>query len=238
MPGPRSSTVSVMRSPFGAGFDHDLGRRAIDLARFRTGIFDGVVDQIGQCLTYQLAIAPHRRRQWRLDLERESVLLGERLVQLTDVARNFGGVEFSHVIARVAGLGACNHQQGVKGPNEFIGLGNGQFQRRAVIAIASGGAQGLLTAVAQAGERCLQIVRDIVGDFLQPAHQRLDAFQHGVDVFSEPVEFVAGAGDRQATGQIAGHDGVRCVGHGIDPLEHAAADEKSSGHSEHHYQRE
>jgi hypothetical protein len=39
-------------------------------------------------------------------------------------------------------------------------------------------------------------VGDVVGDFFQPHHQRLDPLQHGVEVFRQPIELVAGAPDR------------------------------------------
>ena len=79
---------------------------------------------------------------------------------------------------------------------------------------------------------------DIVGNFLQPAHQRLDALEHGVDVVGEAVELVAGAGDRQPAGQIAGHDGLRRAGHGVDAAEHAPADEEAAGKTEHDDERQ
>ena len=78
-----------------------------------------------------------------------------------------------------------------------------RFQRRAVLRFVLGGAQRLLGAVAQPRERRLEVVRDIVGDLLEAVHQRLDALQHGVEVAGEPVELVAGAGDRQPPGEVA-----------------------------------
>ena len=79
---------------------------------------------------------------------------------------------------------------------------------------------------------------DIVGHLLQAAHQRFDALEHGVDVVGEAVEFVAGAGNRQPAGKIAGHDGLRRSGHGIDAVEHPPADEETAGKAKHDDQRE
>ena len=70
---------------------------------------------------------------------------------------------------------------------------------------------------------------DVVGDLLEAPHQRLDALEHGVEVDREPVELVVGAGDRQPAGEIAGHDGARRLGHGIDAVQHAPRDEESAG---------
>ena len=99
--------------------------------------------------------------------------------------------------------------------------------------LALGGAQRLLGAVAQARQRRLEIVRDIVGDLLQAVHQRLDALEHGVEIVGQPVEFVAGAGDRQPLAEIAGHDGAGGLGHGVDAPQHAAGDEEAAGEAEH-----
>ena len=79
---------------------------------------------------------------------------------------------------------------------------------------------------------------DIVGDLLQPAHQCFDSFEHRVDIVGEPVELIAGAGDRQTTGEVAGHDRLRSPGHGVDPAQHAAADKESTDQAEHDHQRE
>ena len=78
-------------------------------------------------------------------------------------------------------------------------------------------------------------MRDIVGNFLQAAHQRLDALQHDVEIFGQPVEFVAGAGDRQPPAEIAGHDGAGGFGHGVDAAQHAAGDEQPAGKTEHEH---
>ena len=127
------------------------------------------------------------------------------------------------------GFGARDHQQRVEGADQPVGFLDRRFQRGAVFGLALGGAQRLLGAIAQAGERRLEIVRDIVGDLLQAAHQRLDALEHGVEVFRQPVEFVAGAGDRQPLAEIAGHDGAGGLGHGVDAAQHAAGDEQPAG---------
>ncbi len=98
-------------------------------------------------------------------------------------------------------------------------------------------AQRLFGAVAQARERRLQIMGDVVGDFLQARHQRFDAVEHGVEVVGETVEFVAGAGDRQPVAEIAFHDVARRLGHGVDAVQHAPRDEEAAGEAEHDHDR-
>ena len=67
----------------------------------------------------------------------------------------------------------------------------------------------------------------------RPAHQRLDALQHGVEIFGEPIELVAAAPDRQPSGEIAGHDPLGGAGHGVDPRQHAARHEDAAAEAEH-----
>ena len=102
------------------------------------------------------------------------------------------------------------------------------FERRAILRFVLGRAQRLLAAVAQPRQRRLEVVGDVVGDLLEAAHQRLDAIEHGVEIAGQPVELVAGAGDRQTLGQIARHDGLRGRGHGVDALQHAARHEQAA----------
>ena len=113
-----------------------------------------------------------------------------------------------------------------------------RFQRRAVVGFALARAQRLLGAIAQPRQRRLEIVGDVVGDLLEAPHQRLDPLQHDVEVDREPVELVVGAGDRQPAGEIAGHDGARRLGHGVDAAQHAARDEEAAGQPEHDDQRD
>ena len=102
-----------------------------------------------------------------------------------------------------------------------------------VLGFVLGEPQGLLAAVAQPGQRRLEIMGDIVGHLLEAAHERLDALEHGIEVVGEPIELVAGAGDRQAPGQVAVHDLARRVRHRVDALEHPPRHEQAAGDPEH-----
>ena len=94
-------------------------------------------------------------------------MLGQRLVQLAYVVGNFGGIEFAHIVARLAGLRARDHQQCIEGADQPFRFLDRAFQRGAVFGLILGGAQRLFGAIAQAGEWRLEIVGDIVGDLLQ-----------------------------------------------------------------------
>ena len=80
-------------------------------------------------------------------------------------------------------------------------------------------------------------MRDVVGHLLEAAHQRLDAVEHGVDVERQAVDLVAGAGDRQPIGQVAGHDALRFLRDRVDPPQDAPADEEAAAEPEHQHRR-
>ena len=101
-------------------------------------------------------------------------------------------------------------------------------------ALVAGFGERFLGAIAQPRQRRLQIVSDVVGDFLQPVHQRLDALKHRIEIVREPVEFVAAAADRKPAAQVAGHDALRGAGHGVDPAQHAARHEDAAAKTEDH----
>ncbi len=104
-----------------------------------------------------------------------------------------------------------------------------------IVGLGRGAAQGGLAAIAQPGQRRLEVVRDVVGHRLEPVHQGFDALQHRVEVARQTVELVAAPDDRQPAGQIARHDPLRRPGHGVDPLEHPPGDEEAAGEAEHHH---
>ena len=54
----------------------------------------------------------------------------------------------------------------------------------------------------------------------------------------EPIELVVGPDGRQAAGQVAGHDGARRLGHGVDAAQHAARDEEAAGQPQDDDQRD
>ena len=176
---------------------------------------------------------PCSRAARGLDAQGHAVVFGQRLVQFVDAPGDVGRVEIVHVAARLPGLGARDHQQRVEGADQAVGFLDGAFQRRAVFGLAAGTRQRLLGAVAQPRQRRLQVVGDVVGNFLQPRHQRLDALQHGVEVFREAIEFVAAAPDRQPPGEVAGHDALGGAGHGVDPVQHPPRHEDAAAEAEH-----
>jgi len=91
---------------------------------------------------------------------------------------------------------------------------------------------GHLQPIAQSGQRRLQIVGDIVGDMLYAAHQPFYAPEHGVQIFRQAIEFVAGARHLQTAGQISLHDLPAGRRNRIDPFQHTPVDEEPTDQSE------
>ena len=165
-------------------------------------------------------------------------LVRERIVKLADAARDFGGVELDHRRAGLPGLGARDHQQRVEGADQLVGFLDRAFQRRAIVGFALARAQRLLGAISKPRQRRLEIVGDVVGNLLEAPHQRLDPLQHDVEIDREPVELVVGTGSRQTAGEVAGHDGARRLGHGVNAAQHAARDEEAAGQPQDDDQRD
>ena len=127
-------------------------------------------------------------------------------------------------------FGARDHQERVEDADQIVALLDRAFERLAILLRILGDAQGLLGPVAQARQRRLEVVGDVVGHLLQARHELADPVEHGVERGGETVELVIRAGERQALGELARHDGVGARRHRIDAGEDAprhdeAADE-------------
>ena len=141
-----------------------------------------------------------------IHFEREAALLGDRLVKFADVARDEAGVEIDHAFAAGARLRARDVEEGVENLDQAVRFLDHLLQRAAIVLGRLAELQRLFGAPAQPRQRRLEIMRYIVGDLLQAGHQFADAIQHDVEVLHQPVEFVAGSGDRQPARKIAGDD--------------------------------
>ncbi len=67
---------------------------------------------------------------------------------------------------------------------------------------------------------------DVVGDLAQAGHELADAREHLVEADGEPVQFVAGAVDRQSLRHIARHQRMGGDIHRVDAAQHAARHER------------
>ena len=76
-----------------------------------------------------------RRGRVGFHLQRYSFFLRQRLIKFADIVSDLGGIEFAHVLARLAGFRACDHQQRIEGTNQPIRFLDRAFQRGAVFGL-------------------------------------------------------------------------------------------------------
>ena len=209
------------------------------LSRFAGGaMLDGVVDEVGERLAEQFAARLDHDRFRRLDHQLDTGLVSHRFVEVGHVADDGAGVDLGHGAVRRARLDARDHQERVERLDELVRFLDRGLQRGAVARRVIGAGERGLDAVAEARQRRLQVVGDVVGDVLDAVEQMLDALEHGVQAVGQPVEFVAGAGHLEPSGQVAEHDPAAGRGQRIDALQHAAADEDVAQQRQPDHQRQ
>ena len=147
----------------------------------------------------------------------QAAFLGHRLEQFDGIARQIGQRQCLPLLARCAGFGLGNVQQGVDhllqgfqfapdGLQILLRIGIRAFCRR-------------FQCLARVHQRDTQIVCDGVDHGAQSAGQILDALQHRVDGAGKSVEFVIGQTDCQSLLHLASGDARGGRGHGIDPFQ-------------------
>ena len=134
MPGPRSDTLSLIRSPSPLALTSDISGCAVGLQLVGARVFDGIVDKIGQRLGSPVrgCRAPAGLTPASI-LRVQSLVVSERSIKLTHAARDVGGVELGHRRAGLGLIGARNHQQCVEGTDQFVGFLDCRLERRAII---------------------------------------------------------------------------------------------------------
>ncbi len=203
-----------------AGND-DLAAGAAMLERIVDEIGDGIEDQVAVARREHLAIA--RKCQPR------AVLLRRGIVQFDDLACNLDQVDGAEAALAGLGLDLRDAHDGRKDAQHGIEIGDGVADQRLVALRRARAEIGLLEPAAHPRQRRPQIMRDIVADLLDLAHQGLDAVQHLVQVFGNAVPFVMAAAQGDALVEAAGHDGATG---GVDLLDpsHGAAGHQHARH--------
>ena len=179
------------------------------LACVAAAIFQRIVDEIGDRLPDQFAAAVNEEVRLRIDFEREAALLGDRLVKFADVARDeLAGVEIDHAFAagspppRARSSGARRKSRIRRSDSSITFSSARAIVLRTSCRIAAPASARLRSRVSGVLRSCAILSETS----LQAGHQFADAIQHGVEVLHQPVEFVAGSGDRQPAREIAGDD--------------------------------
>src|SRR6185437_16792348 len=107
-------TIEYRAAPIGrhagsgiADLDMRFSRARLDTERNFAlwRVFERVVEQIGDRLREQMAVAAHHDPVGDLGLETEPAFIGDRLVKLGDVARDLGQIDGLETVAARSGFG-------------------------------------------------------------------------------------------------------------------------------------
>lgn len=174
------------------------------------GVFDGVVQQIGDGLGDKLAVAHDVQPAFDVRFKAVFAFFGHDVVEFGEVVAD-GAQAFVFEVVFGAAFDLGDVQQGVEGFQQVFGVCDGvgdDFAQGARFAVAV--KQRDFHAVAHAVERAAQVVRDVVGDLPLAGDERFDAVEHVVQVVGELVHFVGVIGaDGDALGEVAVHDAPR-----------------------------
>jgi len=125
----------------GQGQDHPAAGR---------GVLDGVVQEVGQGLGQEVAVAGHGDAPGQGHVQGEILFLGQRFVEFGHVGGQGGQVGVLEVLAAGAGLGLGDGQQGVEDLEHVVDGADGVFDDAPVFLGGLGGGQGEFEAGADA----------------------------------------------------------------------------------------
>ena len=211
MPGPRSPTTR--EGTVVEGGDGDLAAGG--------GVPEGVLDEVGEGEGEELVVALDDEAGGGVAGDAEAALLGGGLVELADVGSEAAEVDLRELLGADAGIDPRDVEQRGGGGEDALGLAQGLLDAGLLLVGGDVVVGGGLEVADQASEGAAQVVGEAVGDGAQVANEDLDAVEHGVEGAGETVELVAGAAERDAAVEGAGHDGA---GGAVD-LADAAGDE-------------
>src|SRR4051794_11438966 len=95
--------------------DRRLGRR---IGR----VLDRIVDDVGERLADQLAVAADDKNPIHVAVQRNASLLGHRLIEFDDITYGRRQIDAVGVLGRIARLQPGDHQDGVEGLYQLVGL--------------------------------------------------------------------------------------------------------------------
>src|SRR5271156_759912 len=165
------------------------------------GKFHGVVDQIGDGLEKQIAVAVHHRLIGGVNPKDNTFVLSDWIVEITHLAQQRGQSDLTKSFEPAAMLDLANAQQRSDDGQSLVETGDRLIgdrpklrQRCSVLAPA-------LKADPHAGERRAQVVGDVVADTGNFLNESFNFAQHPVDADGKLIERVITAAGRQALAQ-------------------------------------
>ncbi|MOA24239.1 hypothetical protein D3C78_1449120 [compost metagenome] len=113
-------------------------------------------------------------------------------------------VKLDEAGAALAVFQLADAQQPAKARHQGVGFANGLVQRFGLRRIHVALLANTVQLGAQAGQRCAQVMGNVVAYTLDLMHQPFDTVEHGIDDRRKHVQLVAAGRQWQAVGQVAG----------------------------------
>ncbi len=164
--------------------------------------FYGVLRQIGDRLEDQAAIRHDGQARGARDFERDAGILGQGLIDLTDLLDQRREVERARFPAwrRPASISPMRNSVVTVASVRSSSMTASSIMPRNAAAFGRG-RLGARQPFAQPGKRRAQIPRDLVAGALHAVEKTADLVEHQIDAPRQPVEIVVRAAYRQALAQ-------------------------------------
>src|SRR5262245_39685513 len=164
----------------------------------------GVIDQIGDRLEQEVAVAAHHCFDVGSNFEGNVLVLGNRLVEVAHLAHDIRQGDLAEPFQAPALLDLGYSQQCRDDRQRLVesadGLINGGPQLLQRLRIGA----SPLQSDPHARERRAQLMRDVIAHAGNSMDQHFDLVEHAVDDDGKPVEWIVEALSRQAFAQFAG----------------------------------
>src|SRR5437660_2098220 len=143
---------------------------------------------------------------WSFDMQREALVLGDRLVEVAYFADQRSELDLAEPFEPATMFYFGNAQEGCDDGQRLIETDNGLINDRMRFLQGFGLFTPAFEPNPHACERSAQVMCDVVADAGNLMNQSFDLVQHAVDAECEVVEGIVASAGRQAFAQIACHD--------------------------------
>ncbi len=198
----------------------------------RRGEFQRIVEQVARRLGQQVAVAHQVEPRGQVGLQNLSTAFGDSRVEFRGILQHRHEVDRREGGTARACLGLGDAQQRAEHAGDVVEVGDALLHGGAQVGGVAIMVQRLLQLGARAGDRRAQVVRDGIRDTPQGLHQPVDALEHGVHAFAQPVELVVAPRQRHAAGEVAGGDGVGGLRGGAQAGFERATQQRGAGQRE------
>ena len=192
-------------------------------------VFDGVIEQVGDGLRDELAVAHDVEIGFDAGGEGVFAVFAQDVVEFGKVFADVAQAGVGEVVFGAA-FDLRDAEEGIEGFEQVFGVFDGvgdDVAQGFVVAVAV--EQCHFHAVAQAVQRASEVVGDVVCHLPLAGDEGFDAIEHMVQVVGELVHFVGVVGtDGDAFGEVAVHDTPRGARDARDAVDDGVADEEGA----------